>query len=1353
MAQRRRGHKSDAQLGFDALAIEGALLAPEWLGRIASLEAAAQAEADYGIEPGLTLRDEISRYWRMAQSRFEMFKAQQPASSQGFVVPLLQKCFGFQSLMPMQPVVLEQRTYPIGYAALEGRVPVVIAPAGVGLDVALPQFGDGSRKRSAFGLVQEYLNAAEGSLWGLVCDGYTLRIVRDNASMTRPAWIEADLGRIFTEPRYPDFALLWLLAQETRFGKPGQPVAECALEAWRNAGREEGTRAREHLRQGVEEALLALGQGFLSHPDNTALRQELYDGRLTPKEYFNQLLRLVYRLIFTLTAEERGVLHTLDSDTNARSLYAQGYSMRRLRERSVRRSAHDTHHDLWEATRITFSGLATGQPLLALPALAGLFAASQCPHLDGCRLQNRHLLLAMFKLGWLRESTGLSRVNWRDMGPEELGSVYESLLELVPQLGDGGRTFRFAQGGETKGNARKTSGSYYTPDSLVQVLLDSALEPVIQQTISANPDNPAEALLNLTVVDPACGSGHFLLAAARRIAMHVARLQSAGTPSASEFRRAVRQVVGRCIFGVDLNPMAVELCRVSLWMEAVEPGLPLTFLRSHIQQGNSLLGTTPELMAKNVPDVAFDPIEGDDRKVASELKKRNKSGGGKQLGFEGLWGKPVTLDSTVVAKAVSELDAAPDSDLPSLAKKEGKYEEILGSEAYRHQRFVANAWCAAFVWPKQAGDLAAAAPTNDMWRTLKEGRNRPPALTQTTVDSLATQYGFFHWHLQFPQVFARGGFDVVLGNPPWERVKLQEQEFFASRDEQIANAPNAAARKKLIAALPTDPLKQALFLEWIAASRQAEGESHLVRNSGRFPLCGRGDVNTYSVFAEHNRSILQARGRAGFIVPPGLATDDTTKAYFQELIRTASLVALYEFENEEFLFPGIDHRVRFITICISGSSGLPMAADISFGNRSVASLGDRNRHFALSPADFLLLNPNTRTCPTFRGKRDAELNIAIYRRTGVLWREEAADGNPWGIRFLRMLDMANDSDLFRTAAQLQAEGWKLLGNRFRRGDEWMLPLVEAKMVHHFDHRFGTYQGQTEAQSNQGKLPELTDEQHADPNFLTLPDYWVPAGEVASRLSDKWDRGWLLGWRKIARSTDQRTLLASLFPIYAVGDSQYIILPNIPDPARICSLYSCMTSFSQDYAARQKVGGSNFVYHTFKQLPILPPSTYSQPTPWHQGMELSQWLVARVVELTYTAWDLEAFGRDVGYEGPPFRWDPARRPLLRAELDAAFFHLYLPCDARGQWLPAANEGAEELARLTASFPTPRHAVEYIMETFPIVRRNDEKAHGEYRTKRLILHVYDAMLSAMATGSDYQTLLTPPPAADALRHPGR
>lgn len=1327
MVARKRTRAREAQLAFEALAIEGGLLSPDWLSRAAQLAAGGQSEADYRIPKGLNLRDEIGRFWRIAQAHWSELaagragKADPRLLAERFVEGLLRETFGFGTLAKAEPVVITERSYPIGFAALGGRVPVVIAPAGSGLDSLSPAFGDGTRRRSAFGLAQEYLNAADGAMWGLVSDGLTLRILRDNASLTRPAWIEADLQRLFTEERYADFAALWLLAHETRFGRADQPVTECALETWRNAGREEGTRAREHLRRGVEDALVALGQGFLAHPDNQALRAALQSGALSTKDYFNQLLRLVYRLIFLLTVEERGVLHPDGAGEKAKSLYAAGYSLRRLRERSVKRNAHDRFADLWEAAKIVFRGLEGGEPRLALPALAGIFARAQCRALDAAKLENRALLLAVFKLSWLREDSGLARVNWRDMGPEELGSVYESLLELVPQITKDGRQFAFATGGETKGNARKTTGSYYTPDSLVQVLLDSALEPVVQDAIAKHPENPVESLLGLSIVDPACGSGHFLLAAARRLAAHVARLSANGTPSAGEYRHALRQVVGRCIYGVDLNPMAVELCKVSLWMEAVEPGLPLTFLNSHIQHGNALLGTTPELMAKGIPDAAWEPIEGDDKKTASALKKRNKKAAEGQRSLDTLWSKPSDAEAQVVARAVAELEAASDASPEALAKKETQWDGILGSAEYRHQKLVADAWCAAFVWPKQPGDLAEVAPTNELWRQLRDGQGQPPALTTKTVGELAEQYRFFHWHLQFPQVFAKGGFDVVLGNPPWERVKLQEQEFFASRSEEIATAPNAAARKKIIATLSdANPL---LWKDWCYASRRAEGESQFIRQAGRYPLCGKGDVNTYAIFAEHNRATLGSRGRAGFIVPSGVVTDDTTKDFFQALVRESQLAAVFHFENEGQLFPEVHHAFRFMLMTLD-ASGRSASADLLFFARAVRDLADTERHFTLSSDEFIVLNPNTRTCPTFRSRRDAHLNLRIYRAAGILIRDGDENGNRWKLEVrTRIWHMAEDAEHFASKADLLASGNDLRGNKFVGASGTHVPLVEAKMLHHFDHRFGSYAGQSAAQENQGKLPELDDAAHADPVRFAEPYYWVPEAEVATRLAGVWSRGWMLGWRDITGTEKQRTIVATIVPRAAVGHTMPLLLPAA-EASTVAALYANLCSYVLDYAARQKVGGTHLTFNYLKQLPALAPDNYAHPAPWLLESTSGDWLLPRVLELTYTAWDIEAFARDVGYDGPPFRWEPERRFLLRCELDAAFFHLY---------------------------GLSRDDTDYVMDTFPIVRRSDEKAHGEYRTKRVILEIYDAMAEAARTGTPYPTRLDPAPADPRVAHP--
>ena len=1311
----RRSRPGETRIAFDALSIEGGLLGAEWPGKVARLQAAEQEPADYRVPRGLHVRDEIARSWRIAQACFREMESGRAAGgdaralAERFVEAFLRDAFGFASVTRVEPTAIGERVYPVRFFALGDRVPVAVAPAGAGLDTPLPEPGDDRRRRSAFGLLQETLNASGAALWGLAADGLSLRIARDNASLTRPAWIEADLGRIFTEELYPDFAALWLLAHESRFGRAGEPPETCPLEAWREAGRQEGTRARDKLSAGFRQALEILGQGFLAHPANQALRSALHAGDLTKEGYFGQLLRLVYRLVFLLTVEERNLLHAKNASEAARRLYAEGYAIRRLRDRAVRGGAHDRQRDLWEAVTIVFRGLAGGEPRLGLPALAGLFAPEECPDLDAAKLENRALLGALFQLAWLREPSGLVRVNWRDMGPDELGYVYEGLLELVPQITGDGRTFSFAGAGESRGHARKTTGSYYTPDELVQRLLASALDPVVRRTIDAHPERPADALLDLAVVDPACGSGHFLLAAARRLADHVARLRAGGTPTPDDYQRALREVVRRCIHGVDANPLAVEICKVGLWMESIEPGLPLTFLESHVRRGNSLVGASRALMGEQVPDAAWAVLEGDDRKVARALKRRNRDeiAGHRSFSFE------PRHEADELHDAMRAVEQAPDTDAAALAEKQRRWKALLASPAYEREKLVADAWCAAFLWPKdRPGRVAEAAPTTAAWRALRDEDAPPSPTLVDTTRRIADDYGFFHWDLAFPQVLARGGFDVVLGNPPWERVKLQEQEFFAKRDPSIANARNAAERKRFVAALPiTNPV---LWKELTGAARIAQGQSHFVRQSGRYPLCGKGDVNTYALFAEHNWSVLAPGGRAGFIVPSGIATDDTTKAYFQAILKSRALRSMWEFENEGFFTAGKGHMLRFSLTTLSGSSAPSPSTDFLFQGQTLTDLDDPERHFTLSGADIETINPNTGTCPIFRTKRDAALALTIYRRAGVLWREGDPDGNPWGVRFLRMFDMANASGLFRTRADLAAAGWRLEGDRFEKDGEVMLPLYEAKMAYQYNHRSGTFEGAPAGQRPH-RLPSPSEAQLADARYSPLPFYWVAEGETSTRLDGVWDRGWLLGWRDVTDArASVRTVIACVIPRAAVGDKFLLMMPS-PDPRLMAGLYANLSSIPFDYCARQKVGGLSLKYFTMRQLPALPPTAYALPAPWAPSMQVRDWLLPRVLELTYTAWNLKTFAEDCGDEGAPFVWDPDRRFRLRCELDAAFFHLY---------------------------GVSREDAGYILDTFPVLKRSEEREHGEYRTKRGVLESYDALAAAAARGAPYRSPLGPP-----------
>lgn len=1289
-----------ATLEFDAIHIEGGLLPAEWLGNIAALKAAHQSPADYGIPKGLNLRDELGRYWRIAQAHWSEFdtvrsRADNPhALTARFVQGLLREVFGATDLQPQAaPQVISERQYPVAAIAREGRLPLVVAAAGQRLDERDRRYGDSNRQRSAFGLLQDWLNASDRALWGIASNGLQLRLARDNASLTRPAWIEADLERIFSEERYADFSLLWLLVHASRFGNPGNLPQQCPLEAWREGSKEQGTRAREQLRQGVEEALVALGQGFLAEAANQPLRDALANGGLDRNVYFQQLLRLVYRLIFLLTIEERGLLHPVDASADAVKLYADGYSLRRLRERARKRRAFDRHADLWDGLKPVLTGLAHGQPLLALPALGGLFAEEQCPDLDASTLGNRALLDAVAKLGWMRSDRSLARINWRDMGPEELGSVYESLLELVPDISADGRVFRFANAESSKGNARKTSGSYYTPDSLVQELLDSALEPVIQQRISGATD-PEVALLSITVCDPACGSGHFLLGAARRLATRLAQLRAQGTPSGEDFRHALRDVITHCIFGVDRNPMAIELARMSLWLEAMTPDRPLGFLDHHLQCGDALLGLTDlAALEQGIPKDAFKALSGDDKEVCKALAKQNavelkslqRKRTAQAFGQRDLLGlRPGGMDK------LRALEALPDDTLDQIAAKQAAWQTFAQESAGSPLRHAADMLLAAFLQPKKEGDQHSVATTGTVVLELLGDHIAIGHVgkREAAID-ICAQARVLHWPLAFPLVHAAGGFACVLGNPPWEVSQLGEEEFFASRDAHIASL-SGDRRKKAIAKLEEENPR--LWREFVEESQHVAACNAFYR-AGRYPLTATGKLNTYPLFAETISQVTAERGRAGFIVPTGIATDDSTKAFFADVTQHGHLVSLYDIENREAVFPSVHRSYKFCLLTLGAAESAEFVCFVS----QVAQIADPRRRFTLTPEEFQLINPNTLTFPVFRSKHDAELTKKLYRATPILIDESRAEGNPWGIRFSQgLFNMTSDSHLFADAP-----------------GEGRLPLYEAKLIHQFDHRWATY-------ADDGNSRDVILFENADPNFSITPRYWVDEGEVTQRLSDKgWQHKWLMGWRDICRSTDERTVIASVVPLSGVGHTLPLFMTD-QTPEHAAALLANLNSVAHDYVARVKVGGTHLTYGYLKQFPVLPPNRYTDTD--------IAFIVPRVLELTYTAHDLKSWAEDLGYDGPLFGFDPARRAVLRAELDAYYARLY-------------TLGRDDLRYVLD--PADVMGADYPSETFRVLKDKEIREFGEYRTRNLVLHEFDRMALAEANGEPYVSLLNPPP----------
>lgn len=1277
-----------AELGLVALTIEGGLIAPEQVQKIIAADRTAKTAESYGCPKGTGLGDEIARYFRIGQAiwrDYDKAEGKTITRTAAFAHDLLSQCLGFTDLAGPVEHQDGTRRYRLAWEGKGGRVPVVVAapvPDGDAFARSQPEFGDGDGgrpKRSPAALLQDWLNGTDHALWGLVFAGDRVRLMRDNASLTRPAWLEADLGAMFRDEMFADFTAFWLLAHATRFGAETAAVSDCALEQWREAGLKQGVEARKDLYANVATALEELGQGLVSaNPD---LRERLQSGALPMQALFEELLRTVYRLIFLAVAEDRDLLHPRSATKDARALYSAGYSFSFWRERSRRRVARDAHNDAWEAMKVTLAALEQGEDMLGLPALGGLFARSSTPNLNAATIPNRAFLSALFCLGFIRKDGITHRINWRDLKTEELGSVYEGLLEIRPSLSAAGE---FQLGTGAKGNDRKTSGSYYTPDSLVECLLDSALNPVLDraEASGATADEKIKAILALKVIDPACGSGHFLLGAARRMADRVARLRNEDAGK-EETQAALRDVVSRCIHGVDRNPMAVELAKVALWIESVSPGQPLGFLDANLRCGDALLGVFDlSVLEAGIPDEAYKPLTGDSKDAAKFYLKQNRDAkkGQGQLDFLGGGG---VMPAKPIAAGLGRIKAMPEDTVGQVEKKKAAFEAWNTDPARWNTAVACDLYMAAFLLPKTevpASHLRGLVPTTADVRQKLAGGNVYGPLEAAGVDA-ARAASVLHWPLEFPDVMvAGGGFDVVLGNPPWEVIQLGEEEYFQSRAPEIADL-KGATRKKAIAALEQE--RPELFAEFARDKRTFEAMNEFARAGGRFDLTARGKVNTYGLFAEHFVNLTRDSGGAGLIVPTGIATDATTAPFFGHLVSTQRLAGLIDFENSAPLFAGVHRSFKFCLLTIG--SGVAEAG-FAFFLTDPAQLDQAERRFTLSPAQIARINPNTKTAPVFRARKDAELTAAIYDRVPVLFSQES---DQWAIKaqlIQNFFSGSNSKDqlLFEAASALPAE---------KRA-----PVYRGSMVWHYDSRAATY----DIASQTFREPTKIEREAAD--FAVSSDKYVANEALEARFKERgWDKQWVTGWRDITNATNERTVVSAILPYAAADDTYSIILPE--GGARDATiLTSNLNSLVVDFCAQQKVGGTHIRKFTLQQFPILPSHSYSEAD--------LNFIVPRVLELTYTSHSMAPFARDLGYDGPPFAWDEDRRARLRAELDA--------------WYALAYGLTRDELRYVLD-PKDVMGPDYPSETFRVLQNNEVRKYGEYRTRRLVLDAYDALLA--------------------------
>ena len=1194
--------------------------------------------------------------------------------------------------------------------------------------------------------------ASDGRIrWGVLTNGRIWRLYDRRALPRASGYYEVDLNAALQ-------AGDGLRAFRLLFGRPAFSPQHGAQTSFLEDAIAEGRRYEEQVASDLS--------GTVFEKVYPALIRALADKSGAVLEDVRQAaLIFLYRLLFLLYAEDRDLLPVNDS---------------RYDDYGLRKSVRDDI-DARTAAGDTFSGFASryydhistlcrqvdaGDPTIGLPPYnGGLFARQAAPILERVRLSDAVLAPIIHNLSRTEGELGPRYVNYRDMTVQQLGSIYERLLEREPVRTPDGRI-------EVRPNsyARKDSGSFYTPQPLVDLIVERTLTPLLEERKAAfhakaatlqsdtrpkaariadlRPLDPAAAALNLKLLDPAMGSGHFLVTAVDYLSDAIADLVEYAPTAAPWLEDAYtspllqriaairadilaraeaanwiideaqltdqaiirRMVLKRCIYGVDKNPLTVELAKVSLWLHSFTAGAPLSFLDHHLRCGDSLIGL-------RVHDAVQELSRLGGFTSASAIQAAENAAGGMQRIEEMSDADIAEVEASAalfqdVEKTTSPLRGllntlcgvnwlAAGMKVRQRAEYEAPLQGIIVSQEEKAFSLLSNG--------PDSVDAADPVRQHTTW----------PDFTQTwrAAADIADRENFLHWEVAFPGVWRRwqddrpaGGFDAIIGNPPWDQIEQPEVEWFAMRDNEIALAPTGARRKALIKQRTQQGDELALAYQDVR--QNAKQMRAYVKESGAYPMLSGGRVNLYSLFVERAMNLIKSDGIIGLLTPSGIYADKTAAPFFKAVSTSGRASGLFDFENRRLgtdlppFFPDVDSRFKFCAFIFGGAERHFDETECAFFLHDTAAILNPERCFPLAASDFARVNPNTGTAPVFRTRRDADITRRIYERHPVLVNQ-SGDGEKkvWPVRYMQgLFNMTSDSHLFRTGVQLEADGfYPVDGNRWKKGEELYLPLYQGRMIWHFDHRANSVEVNLESTHNPYLSERVTESQHADPSFLPRSQHWVPATQVVSKLTESQE--WVVAFRDISNPTNERTTVASVIPHVGCGHTLPILLLGC-DKLKAESaalLLANLNCFTLDYIARQKVQGTHLTWYTVEQFPVIAPADYDRAI----GAITARALVRdHVLRLTYTAHDMAPFARDLGYDGPPFTWNEEERRHLRARLDALYFHLY------------------GLSRADAA---------YILDTFPIVRRHDKAAFGHYRTKKMVLAYYNA-LAAGDTDTD-------------------
>ena len=1168
--------------------------------------------------------------------------------------------------------------------------------------------------------------------WGLLTNGGQWRLYYAGAQSVSEQFCGIDLVGLFqSRGENEDTFRHWMKVFVLIFGRQafcldeeGQPFHKRLIDE----GQFEQKRITDKLSGLVFDRVFpTIVSAIASVAPSTAAADDIRDAALT----------FLFRLLFVLYAEDRGLLPIADRGYQRCSL--RELVRLNIRDYKETQSTFSRHSFIyWPVIANLFRLIDEGDTDIGLPPYnGGLFMRESEHLLERIELPDYVLANVVDDLSFEKTDHGRHYINYRDLSVQQLGSIYERLLEQQLVRTNGRITIT------PQTHSRKDSGTYYTPDELVALIIETTLAPLVQAPIDAFAKlvvnnasftelerfDPATQLLELKVCDPAMGSGHFLVRLVDYLSDCVIEAMAAANSLQSGYtsplieriatiratihhnarkrgwvmhddhlddRHIVRRMVlKQCVYGVDRNPMAVELAKLSLWLHTFTVGAPLSFLDHHLRVGDSLFG----------------------RWVSDALNRLGDSG-------------PLLTQATedqarASATDMREVASLTDVDITEVRRSEELFQQMTERtapiDAFLSLQLAFD-WMDYPVKSKEQeaiqawlyglfGDPLAIAtgslqlqdpPSNNAMRTcfitlLKQAQE------------LITSMRFLHWETAFPHVWSdhdTGGFDAVIGNPPWDRMKLQQVEWFSLRRPDIANADTAAQRQRMIAALieADDPLAR----EYQHATQRATAAARMARQCGDYPLLSAGDVNLYSLFVERSMALVKPGGMMGLLVPSGIASGELASRFFSTLVKERRLLSLYDFENGRSgsdrspFFPDVHKSFKFCLI-VASSSPWQSEAQVGYYLQGVDDIHDHNRCFSLAPSDLALVNPNTQSAPVFRSRQTADLVKGIYRRIPVLVNKSgASDVKSWPVKYFTMFHMTNDSGLFRTQAQLEEDeqGWPISSHRFDSPSGVWMPLYEGKMINAFDHRAASIEPNPKSLHGQARVHLSRFVQHSNPDWYPSPRYWVNAAECQQRD----ELGWVVGLRSLTGVPNKRTVIAAILPEAGYSNSLPILRPE-GQTHNEWLLCANLNSIILDFVARTKIHGNNLNKYILDQLPLIPPETYE--TTYIGSRSALEIAREAVIALTYTAHDMASFAQDLNYvdaQGkvlPPVIWDIRQRAILMAQLDALYCLLY---------------GVYN-----------REDIRYIYSTFPIVEREDNEAWGGYLSRDLCLMWLNALLA--------------------------